>query len=149
MLLICHLVFPAKYGSALFDEDADTVMKGLCIEIEDRYQMKFLEIGTGKDHVHFLVQSIPNLQRDQNSIDYTFREYGGQTRKREHINYGSLTGIEETITTQETYLSTQRPCERSCRPIGPALYGFDGARQMPRLCTPRSDRSRKACSCLP
>ena len=37
----------------------DEVMKDVCIEIEKRYQMKFLEIGTDKDHVHFLVQSVP------------------------------------------------------------------------------------------
>jgi REP element-mobilizing transposase RayT len=54
-----HLVFPAKYRRAVFDEDVDTVMKDVCIEIEKRYQMKFLEIGTDKDHVHFLVQSVP------------------------------------------------------------------------------------------
>ncbi|MCX5799626.1 MAG: IS200/IS605 family transposase [Proteobacteria bacterium] len=58
-VLIYHLVFPAKYRRAVFDEDVDTVMKEVCIEIEDRYQMKFLEIGTDKDHVHFLVQSVP------------------------------------------------------------------------------------------
>jgi REP element-mobilizing transposase RayT len=29
------------------------------MEIADRYQVKFLEIGTDKDHVHFLVQSVP------------------------------------------------------------------------------------------
>jgi len=58
-VLIYHLVFPAKYRRAVFDEDVDTVMKEICIEIEDRYQMKFLEIGTDKDHVHFLVQSVP------------------------------------------------------------------------------------------
>ena len=27
--------------------------------ISARYQVKFLEIGTDKDHVHFLVQSVP------------------------------------------------------------------------------------------
>jgi putative transposase len=59
-VLICHLVFPAKYRRAVFDEDVDTVMKEVCIEIENRYQMKFLEIGTDKDHVHFLVQSVPS-----------------------------------------------------------------------------------------
>ena len=58
-VLIYHLVFPAKYRRAVFDEEVDTVMKGVCIEIEDRYQVKFLEIGTDKDHVHFLVQSVP------------------------------------------------------------------------------------------
>ena len=28
-------------------------------KIEDRYQIKFLEIGTDKEHVHLLVQSVP------------------------------------------------------------------------------------------
>ena len=31
----------------------------MCLEIEERYRVKFLEIGTDKDHVHFLVQSVP------------------------------------------------------------------------------------------
>ncbi len=31
----------------------------MCLKIEDRYQLKFLEIGTDEDHVHFLVQSVP------------------------------------------------------------------------------------------
>ena len=29
------------------------------MELEKRYQLKFLEIGTDKDHVHFLVQTVP------------------------------------------------------------------------------------------
>jgi REP element-mobilizing transposase RayT len=52
-------VFPAKYRRAVFDEDVDEVVKSVCLDIEKRYQIKFLEIGTDKDHVHFLVQSIP------------------------------------------------------------------------------------------
>ncbi|HYA32363.1 MAG TPA: IS200/IS605 family transposase [Thermodesulfovibrionales bacterium] len=58
-VLIYHLVFPAKYRRAVFDEDVDPTVKEVCIEIQERYQMKFLEIGTDKDHVHFLVQSVP------------------------------------------------------------------------------------------
>jgi len=54
-----HLVFPAKYRRVVFDEDVDKVVKGVCLAIEERYQVKFLEIGTDKDHVHFLVQSVP------------------------------------------------------------------------------------------
>jgi REP element-mobilizing transposase RayT len=30
-----------------------------CKGIESRYEIKFLEIGTDKDHVHFLIQSVP------------------------------------------------------------------------------------------
>ncbi len=58
-VLIYHLVFPAKYRRAVFDEDVDEVVKSVCLDIERRYQIKFLEIGTDKDHVHFLVQFIP------------------------------------------------------------------------------------------
>jgi len=57
-VLIYHLVFPAKYRCVVFDDQVDNVLEEVCIDIEKRYQMKFLEIGTDKDHVHFLVQSI-------------------------------------------------------------------------------------------
>ena len=58
-ILLYHLVFPAKYRRVVFDDDVDKKLKEVCIEIEKRYQIKFLEIGTDKDHVHFLVQSVP------------------------------------------------------------------------------------------
>ncbi len=53
------MVFPAKYRRAVFDTDVDSVLKEVCLEIEKRYEVKFLEIGTDEDHVHFLVQSVP------------------------------------------------------------------------------------------
>ena len=58
-LLLYHLVFPAKYRRAVFDSAVDSKLKDVCGEIEKRYQIKFLEIGTDEDHVHFLVQSVP------------------------------------------------------------------------------------------
>lgn len=58
-VLLYHIVLPAKYRRAVFDDHIDFVLKTICLEIQERYQMKFLEIGTDKDHVHFLVQSIP------------------------------------------------------------------------------------------
>ena len=58
-VLIYHLVFPAKYRCIVFDEPVDEELKRVCLEIEKRYQLKFLEIGTDQDHVHFLVQSVP------------------------------------------------------------------------------------------
>ena len=54
-----HLVFPAKYRRAVIDDQVNNELKAVCLDIEDRYQVKFLEIGTDKDHVHFLVQSVP------------------------------------------------------------------------------------------
>ena len=58
-VLIYHLVFPAKYRRAVFDQEVDQVLKEVCLEIEKRYEVKFLEIGVDKDHVHYLVQSVP------------------------------------------------------------------------------------------
>jgi REP element-mobilizing transposase RayT len=53
------MVFPAKYRRVVFDVSVDQVLREVCLDIEKRYQIKFLEIGTDEDHVHFLVQSIP------------------------------------------------------------------------------------------
>ena len=43
----------------MFDKEVDEVLKNTCLEIEKRYEIKFIEIGTDKDHVHFLLQSVP------------------------------------------------------------------------------------------
>ena len=58
-LLMYHIVCPAKYRKIVFDDRIDETLKTICFEIELRYEIVFLEIGTDKDHVHFLVQSIP------------------------------------------------------------------------------------------
>jgi REP element-mobilizing transposase RayT len=54
-----HIVCPAKYRRAVFTPPVDRKLKEVCLEIEKRYEITFLEIGTDKDHVHFLVQSVP------------------------------------------------------------------------------------------
>jgi|GEM_PF-84410 len=58
-ILMSHLVCPAKYRRVVFDASVDTVLKEVCLDIAKRYAIVFLEIGTDKDHVHFLIQSIP------------------------------------------------------------------------------------------
>ena len=60
-LLLYHIVCPAKYRRVIFDKDEiENTLKDICYEIEKRYEIRFIEIGTDDDHVHFLVQSIPN-----------------------------------------------------------------------------------------
>lgn len=58
-VLIYHLVCPAKYRKSVFSEKVDSELKKICLEISERYEIDFLEIGTDKDHVHFLIQSVP------------------------------------------------------------------------------------------
>lgn len=59
-VLIYHIVCPAKYRRKVFTDRVDRVLKEVCLEIEKRYEIKFLEIGADEDHVHFLVQSVPS-----------------------------------------------------------------------------------------
>jgi putative transposase len=59
-LLLYHIVCPAKYRRAVVTREVDTVLREVCLEISRRYELVFLEIGTDKDHVHFLVQSVPS-----------------------------------------------------------------------------------------
>ena len=59
-VLIYHFVCPAKYRRVIFSEEVDNVLKDICLEISKRYEIAFLEIGTDKGHVHFLVQSVPS-----------------------------------------------------------------------------------------
>src|SRR5258707_15497888 len=58
-VLLYHIVCPAKYRRIVFTEEVDQVLKRVCLEIAQRYELTFLEIGTDLDHVHFLVQSVP------------------------------------------------------------------------------------------
>jgi len=58
-VLLYHFVLPAKYRKVVISQEVDCSLKEICIEISKRYQIYFLEIGTDKDHVHFLLQSVP------------------------------------------------------------------------------------------
>lgn len=58
--LLYHLVYPTKYRRAVITEAVDAALKGVCFEIGNRYEITFLEIGADRDHVHFLVQSVPD-----------------------------------------------------------------------------------------
>ena len=58
-VLLYHVVCPAKYRRVVFTKEVADELKEICKEIEKRYEIDFLEIGTDRDHVHFLVQSVP------------------------------------------------------------------------------------------
>ncbi len=59
-MLLYHLVSSAKYRRVVINDSVDKVMAETCTEIEKRYEVCFLEVGTDKDHVHFLIQSVPS-----------------------------------------------------------------------------------------
>jgi REP element-mobilizing transposase RayT len=59
-IIMYHIVCPAKDRRAVIPKEVDEQLKELCREIETRYEIRFLEIGIEKDHVHFPVQSEPS-----------------------------------------------------------------------------------------
>jgi REP element-mobilizing transposase RayT len=58
-VLLYHIVLPTKYRRVVFSDTVDITLKEIYLELSKRYEIYFLEIGTDKDHVHFLVQSVP------------------------------------------------------------------------------------------
>ena len=52
--LMYHFVLPTKYRSVVISGEVEEVIKNTCMEISERYEILFLEIGADKDHVHFL-----------------------------------------------------------------------------------------------
>ena len=65
-MLLYHYVCPAKYRQTVFeDQEVERVLRETCEGIEKRYEIRFLEIGSDMDHVHFLVQSVPMLSPTQ------------------------------------------------------------------------------------
>lgn len=64
-VLMYHFVCPAKYRRVVFSDEVDVGLKEICQEIELRYGIRFLEIGTDRDHVHFLIQSVPKYSPSQ------------------------------------------------------------------------------------
>ena len=55
------MVFPAKYRREVFTPEVEETLKEVCIGIEKRYEIRFVEIGLEENHVHMLVQGIPTM----------------------------------------------------------------------------------------
>ncbi|NQY11184.1 MAG: transposase, partial [Flavobacteriales bacterium] len=58
-LLLYHLVCPIKYRRSILSDRVELSLVEVCIKIEKRFEIKFLEIGSDENHVHFLIQSVP------------------------------------------------------------------------------------------
>ena len=64
-ILMYHFVCVAKYRRLVISDEVDHVLRDVCEEISKRFEMRFLEIGTDGDHVHFLIQSVPSYSPTQ------------------------------------------------------------------------------------
>ena len=60
-VILYHLVFPSKYRRKVFTKEIGKTLEEVCIDISERYEINFIEIGNDEDHIHFLVQGIPKM----------------------------------------------------------------------------------------
>ena len=64
-MLLYHVVCPAKYRRKVFTEQVEQTLKETCIEISERYEIQFVEIGADENHIHFLIQSVPKISASE------------------------------------------------------------------------------------
>jgi REP element-mobilizing transposase RayT len=64
-ILLYHLVCPSKYRRKVFTDETETTLKNICYEIEQRYELDYIEIGADEDHIHFLIQTVPMMSPTQ------------------------------------------------------------------------------------
>ena len=60
-VLLYHMVFPSKYRRKIFSKEVEKTLVKTCMEISERYEINFIEIGNDEDHIHFLIQGIPTM----------------------------------------------------------------------------------------
>jgi putative transposase len=75
-LLLYHLVFLLKYRKKVITQEIGAGLKEICIEICERYEINFVEIGYEEDHDHFLIQSVAS-----NSVEKLIRTIKSITAK--------------------------------------------------------------------
>ena len=60
-MLLYHFVTPTKYRRLAITEEVEGCIRQICEAIELRWdRIRFIEVGTDKDHVHYLLQSTPD-----------------------------------------------------------------------------------------
>ena len=60
-----HIVFPVKYRRALLDEAVVKIIVETAVEISERYDIEFEQIGCDRDHIHLLCSAHPKVAPGQ------------------------------------------------------------------------------------
>ena len=63
--LMYHLVCAVKYRRSVLSESVTDTIVNVCMEIEEKYGIEFIEIGTDVNHIHYLIQAPPKYSPTQ------------------------------------------------------------------------------------
>ena len=60
-----HVVFPVKYRRGLLDKGVVEIITQTAMEIQERYDIEFEQIGCDRDHIHLLCSARPKVAPGQ------------------------------------------------------------------------------------
>ena len=63
--LVYHLVCVVKYRKDVLTESVTNTIVNVCMDIQDKYDLQFIEIGTDVNHIHYLIQAAPKYSPTQ------------------------------------------------------------------------------------
>ena len=63
--LLYHLVCAIKYRRNVLTEDVTDTIVNVCMEIQEKYGIEFIEIGTDVNHIHYLIETPPKYSPTQ------------------------------------------------------------------------------------
>ena len=64
-VLMYHLVCAVKYRRNVLSVTVTDTIVNVCLEITEKYGIEFIEIGTDKNHIHYLIQAPPKYSPTQ------------------------------------------------------------------------------------
>ena len=63
--LVDHLVCVVKYRKGVLNESVTNTIVNVCMDIQEKYDLQFVEIGTDVNHIHYLLQAAPKYSPTQ------------------------------------------------------------------------------------
>ena len=63
--LMYHLVCAVKYRRDVLTESVTDTIVNVCLDISEKYEIDFIEIGTDVNHIHYLIQAQPKYSPTQ------------------------------------------------------------------------------------
>ena len=64
-ILMYHLVCAIKYRRDVLTREVTNTIVNVCLDITDKYDIEFIEIGTDINHIHYLIQAPPKYSPTQ------------------------------------------------------------------------------------
>ena len=80
-----HIVFPVKYRKSLLSKEITAEIKAIAVEIGDRYEIDFEQLGCDGDHIHILCSFHPKY-----SIGEVVRKFKSITARELFKKFQSL-----------------------------------------------------------